>query len=36
VSTRERIEKAIALLDGLPGKAISGARSLLKSALRKL
>ncbi len=33
---RQRIELALELLEKVPGKAVSGARSLLKSALRKL
>lgn len=33
---RQRIELALELIAKVPGKAVSGARSLLKSALRKL
>lgn len=32
----QRIELALELLANVPGKAVSGARSLLRSALRKL
>ncbi len=33
---RQRIELAIELIAEVPGKSISGARSLLRSALRRL
>ena len=33
---RQRIELAIELIENVPGKSVRGARSLLKSALRKL
>ena len=33
---RQRIELALELLEKVPGKSVSGARSLLRSALRKL
>ena len=32
----QRIELALELLASVPGKSVSGARSLLRSALRKL
>ena len=32
---RQRIELALELLEKVPGKAVSGARSLLRSGLKK-